>query len=76
MASPVPLPGANSRQVIMDCIYMHSGGNNNLSTTRYEPEVVFNPKNPPNTTFANEVRDRARWAAYLMSTVMPGFVQH
>lgn len=76
MAAPVPLPGANSRQVIMDCIYMHSGGNNNLSTTRYEPEVVFNPKNPPNTTFANEVRDRARWAAYLMSTVMPGFVQH
>lgn len=76
LAAPVPLPGPNPRQVIMDCIYMHSGGNNNLSTTRYEPEVVFNPKNPPNTTFANEVRDRARWAAYLMSTVMPGFVQH
>ncbi len=76
MAAPVPLPGPNPRQVIMDCIYMQSGGNNNLSTTRYEPEVVFDPKNPPNTTFANEVRDRARWAAYLMSTVMPGFVQH
>jgi len=73
---PDPLPAANPRQVLLDCIYILSGGNNNLSTTRYEPEIVFNPKAPPNTTFANEVRDRARWAAYLMSTVMPAFVSH
>jgi len=73
---PDPLPAANPRQVLLDCIYILSGGNNNLSTTRYEPEIVFNPKLPPNTTFANEVRDRARWAAYLMSTVMPAFVAH
>ena len=75
-ALPDPLPAANPRQVLLDCIYILSGGNNNLSTTRYEPEIVFNPKLPPNTTFANEVRDRARWAAYLMSTVMPAFVAH
>jgi hypothetical protein len=60
----------------LDCIYNINGGNNNLGTTRYEPEIVFNPKAPPNTTFANEIRDRARWAAYLMSTVMPAFVAH
>lgn len=73
---PVPLPANNPRQVIMDCLYYLNGGNNNLSTTRYEPAIVFDPKNPPNTTFSNEVRDRARWAAYLMSTVMPAFVAH
>jgi hypothetical protein len=55
---------------------MLNGGNNNLSTTRYEPKIVFDPKNPPNTTFSNEVRDRVRWAAYLMSTTMPSFVAH
>jgi hypothetical protein len=73
---PVPIPGPNARQAILDCIYNINGGNNNLGTTRYEPEIVFNPKAPPNTTFANEIRDRARWAAYLMSTVMPAFVAH
>lgn len=74
--TPVPHPGPNPRQVILDCIYNINGGNNNLGTTRYEPEITFNPKAPPNTTFANEIRDRARWAAYLMSTVMPAFVAH
>lgn len=73
---PVPIPGPNARQALLDCIYNINGGNNNLGTTRYEPEIVFNPKAPPNTTFANEIRDRARWAAYLMSTVMPAFVAH
>lgn len=73
---PDPLPGINPRQVIMEALYYLNGGNNNLSTTRYEPEIVFNPKAPPNTTFANEIRDRARWASYLMATTMPGFVAH
>lgn len=73
---PDPLPALNPRQAILEAIYYLNGGNNNLSTTRYEPEITFDPKNPPNTTFANEVRDRARWAAYLMSTVMPAFVAH
>jgi uncharacterized protein (DUF1800 family) len=73
---PVPLPSLNPRQAILDCIYMINGGNNNLGTTRYEPEILFNPKAPPNTTFANEIRDRVRWAAYLMSTTMPAFVNH
>lgn len=75
-ALPSPLPAINPRQVIMDCLYMMNGGNNNLGTTRYEPEIVFNPKAPPNTTFANEIRDRIRWATYLMSTTMPSFVSH
>jgi hypothetical protein len=75
-APPVPLPAPNPRQSILEAIYYLNGGNNNLSTTRYEPEITFDPKNPPNTTFANEVRDRARWSSYLMSTVMPAFVSH
>ncbi|MBL9145907.1 MAG: DUF1800 family protein [Verrucomicrobiaceae bacterium] len=74
--APVPLPPANPRQVLMECIYQINGGANSLGTTRYEPEIVFDPKNPPNTTFANEIRDRCRWIGYLNSTVMPGFVQH
>jgi hypothetical protein len=73
---PNPLPPTNPRQVLLDCTYMMNGGNNNLSTTRYEPEILFNPKAPPNTTFSNEIRDRVRWAAYLMSTTMPAFVSH
>lgn len=73
---PDPLPSVSPRQAILDCIYMINGGNNNLGTTRYEPEIVFNPKAPPNTTFANEIRDRVRWASYLMSTTMPAFVSH
>ncbi len=75
-ALPVPMPPANPRQALMECIYQINGGVNSLGTTRYEPEIVFDPKNPPNTTFANEIRDRCRWIGYLNSTVMPGFVQH
>ncbi|HYF36079.1 MAG TPA: hypothetical protein VD994_12365, partial [Prosthecobacter sp.] len=67
---------ANPRQVVMDCIYYMNGGNNNLGTKRYAPKVVFNPKAPPAGSFHDEVRDRARWAGYLMSTVMPAFVSH
>ena len=74
--APSPLPGPNPRQVIMDCIYQINGGANSLGTTRYLPQVVFDPKNPPVGTFHDEIRDRARWAGYLMSTVMPGFVSH
>jgi hypothetical protein len=73
---PVPLPAVNPRQAILECIYMMNGGNNNPSTTRYEPEIAFDPRNPPNTNFANDIRDRARWASYLMSTVMPAIVSH
>jgi len=75
-ALPSPLPGGNPRQALMECIYQLNGGSNSLGTTRYEPEIVFDPKNPPNTTFANEIRDRCRWIGYLNSTVMPGFVSH
>jgi hypothetical protein len=75
-AAPIPLPATNSRQVIMDCLYQINGGANSLGTTRYLPEVVFDPKNPPVGAFHDEIRDRARWAGYLMSTVMPGFVSH
>jgi hypothetical protein len=71
-----PLPPANPRQAIMDAIYAHSGGNSLPSTTRYAPEVVFNPKAPPTDTFANEVRDRCRWAGYLMTVGAPGMVSH
>ena len=73
---PETLPPINPRQVIIEALYYLNGGNNSLSTTRYEPKIVFDPKNPPNTTFANEVRDRARWASYLLATTMPGFVAH
>lgn len=79
---PPPTPpsgvtaGLNPRQVLLECIYQMNGGANSLGTTRYEPEITFDPKNPPNTTFANEIRDRCRWIGYLNSTVMPGFVQH
>jgi hypothetical protein len=75
-ALPTPLPAVNPRQAVMECIYQLNGGTNSLGATRYEPEIVFDPKNPPNTTFANEIRDRCRWIGYLNSTVMPGFVSH
>jgi hypothetical protein len=76
VAPPVPLPAPNARQSLVECIYQLNGGTNSPGTTRYEPEIVFDPNNPPNTTFANEIRDRCRWIGYLNSTVMPGFVQH
>ncbi len=74
---PDPSPGPNPRQVILDAIYQINGGNNSLGTTRYLPEIVFDPKNPPNgVTFHDEIRDRCRWAAYLMTTVAPGLISH
>lgn len=73
---PVPLPAVNPRQTIIEAIYAHSGGNNLPSTTRYAAEVVFNPKSPPTGTFADEVRDRVRWAGYLMTVGAPGLVAH
>jgi len=75
-ALPVPLPALNARQALMDCIYNLSGGNANLSTSRYLPQVAFDPKNPPAGTFHDEIRDRCRWTGYLMSTVMSGYVSH
>jgi hypothetical protein len=73
---PVPRPQSNPRQAIMDAIYAHSGGSNLPATTRYTPEVTFNPKSPPTDTFANDVRDRCRWAGYLMTVGAPGLVSH
>ena len=71
-----PLLARNPRQVILDCIYQINGGANSLGTTRYLPEVTYDPKIPPVGTFHDEIRDRARWAGYLMTTAMPGFVSH
>ncbi len=74
--APSPLPQANARQAIIEAVYAHSGGSSLPSTTRYEAETAFNPKNPPTSTFANEVRDRIRWAGYLMSVGAPGLISH
>lgn len=71
-----PLPVVNPRQTIMEAIYALSGGAGLPSTTRYAPEVTFDPKAPPTDTFANEVRDRCRWAGYLMTVGSPGLVAH
>ena len=73
---PVPRPPINARQAIMEAIYVHSGGNSLTATTRYSPEVIFNPKSPPTDTFANDVRDRCRWAGYLMTVGASGLVSH
>ncbi|MES2598291.1 MAG: DUF1800 family protein [Verrucomicrobiota bacterium] len=75
-ALPAPLPDLNARQALIDCIYNLNGGNANLSTSRYLPDVAFDPKNPPAGVFHDEIRDRCRWTGYLMSTVMNGFVSH
>ena len=64
------------RQVLIEAVYYINGGANNPGTTRYLPEIVFNPKVPPVGTFHDEIRDRCRWAGYLMTTVMNGFVAH
>ena len=78
--APTPPPGVtaglNPRQVILDCIYQMNGGANSLGTTRYSPNLGYDHKNPPTTTFDTDIRDRARNAGYLMTTVMPGFVSH
>jgi hypothetical protein len=73
---PAPLPAVNPRQTIIEAIFAHSGGALLPATTRYETEIVFNPKAPSTTTFANDVRDRVRWAGYLMTVSAPGFMQH
>ena len=73
---PAPLPPVNPRQTIIEAIFAHSGGASLPATTRYETEIVFNPKAPSTTTFANDVRDRIRWAGYLMTVSAPGFMQH
>jgi hypothetical protein len=75
-AIPSPQPATNPRQVIMDCIYQINAGTGSPGTTRYLAETSFDPKNPPSTTFHNEIRDRVRWVGYLMSTVMNSYVQH
>lgn len=66
----------HARQVIIEAIYYHNGGANSPGTTRYLPAMVFDPKNPPAGTFHDEIRDRCRWAGYLMTTIMNGFVSH
>lgn len=71
-----PVPPTNPRQAVIEAIYAHSGGDNLPTTTRYEEEIPFNPKSPSTTTFANEVRDRVRWAGYLMSVGAPGLISH
>lgn len=73
---PAPLPPPNPRQAIIEAIYAHTGGDSLPATTRYEVEIPFNPKNPSASGFANDVRDRVRWAGYLMSVGAPGLVAH
>lgn len=76
--SPVPLPGFNPRQAIMDAIYRHSGGSGSPSTTRYSAASTFNPQNPRNgsNTLDNEICDRVRWAAYLTTVGATAFSSH
>jgi hypothetical protein len=73
---PFPLPPINPRQTIIEAIYAHNGGSNLPATTRYEAEIPFDPKAPSTTTFATEVRDRVRWAGYLMTVAAPGLISH
>lgn len=73
---PSPLPSINARQTIMEALYYLGGGSNSPSTTRYLAEITYNPKAPPTGTFHDEVRDRARYAAYLISSVAPSLVAH
>lgn len=73
---PSPLPPVNARQTIIEAIYAHSGGSSLPATTRYEAEIPFNPKAPSTTTFANDVRDRVRWAGYLMTVAAPALISH
>lgn len=73
---PAPLPPVNPRQAIIEAIYAHSGATDLAATKRYEAEIIFNPKSPSTTTFANEVRDRVRWCAYLITVGAPGLISH
>jgi len=73
---PSPLPAINARQTLIEAIYAHSGGTNLPAAVRYEAEIPFNPKAPSTTTFANDVRDRVRWAGYLMTVAAPALISH
>lgn len=74
--APNPLPAFNPRQAVMDATYRFSGGAGSPATTRYLAEAPFNPKSPPSGTFDNDIRDRCRWAGYLMTVGAPAFVSH
>jgi hypothetical protein len=75
-ATPVPMPAFNARQAVMDAIYRHSGGSGSPATTRYAPQVAYDPKAPPTSTFETDVRDRIRWAGYLMTVGANAFTSH
>jgi hypothetical protein len=74
---PSPLPGINARQTILEALYYLNGttGTPN-STTRYLAEAAYNPKSPPTASFDTDIRERARYAAYLISSVAPSLVAH
>jgi len=74
--APVPLPAFNPRQAIMDAVYRHSGGSASPATTRYAPQAAYNPQSPPTGTFDTDIRDRVRWAGYMMTVGAPSFVTH
>ena len=74
--TPTPLPAFNARQAVMDAIYRHSGGSGSPATTRYAAQVAYDPKAPPNTTFETDIRDRIRWAGYLMTVGANAFTSH
>ncbi len=73
---PVPLPANNPRQTILEAIYYLNGATNSTSTTRYSAQVAFDPKAPPTDTLNTDIRDRARYAAYLLTVCTPGIVAH
>jgi hypothetical protein len=74
---PSPLPGFNPRQTILEAIYSLNG-NATLpnGTTRYTAQGTYDPKAPPTDTMNAEIRDRARYAAYLITVLAPGIVSH
>lgn len=63
-AAPVPLPGANPRQVIVEATYNYNGP---VSATRFLAQGPYVANSPPTDTFNTEIRDRCRSLAYLMS---------
>ena len=73
---PSPVPAINARQTILEALYYLSGGSNSPSTTRYLAEAAYNPKSPPTATFDTDIRDRARYAAYLISSVSSSLIAH
>lgn len=73
---PSPVPAINARQTILEALYYLNGGSNSPSTTRYLAEAAYNPKSPPTATFDTDIRDRARYAAYLISSVSSSLIAH